>query len=193
MPNMHLDHAPDSNDEDGFYDERPRPKKAKKKPQKARKISGSVLLEAILADDDESATDAKCACPPGLEALPGRHPVKFWSTGWLFKEIADTTWQLVTSKASHIFPATLREDHRGHPGYVLREIGNYAVELCPLTTRRQNAPHIPAGTTLEATGRRWDRDSYLVEAASSSLSRRKGVFDKLPEYLGILPLSRFAR
>ena len=193
MPNIHPASDPDSLEEDGFSSQGPHPKKRKKKPQKARKTSGSVLLEAIFTDDESA--DAKSPCPPGLLTLPGSHPVKFWSTGWLFKEIADSTWQLVTSKASHIFPATLREDHHGHPGYLLREIGNYAVELCPLTSCRQNAPYIPKGTTLEETGRTWDsdRDSYLVEAASSSIARRKGFFAKLPEYLGILPLSKFSR
>ena len=166
MPSMHLESDPDFREEDGFSDERPRPKTKKKKPQSARKTSGSVLLRAILSDDDETAV-AKRPCPPDLPTLIGRHPMQFWFPGWLFKEIADSTWRLVTSKASHIFPTTLREDHYSHPGYVLREIGNYAVELCPLTTCRQNAPYIPAETRLESTGHPWPKDSYLVMAASS--------------------------
>jgi len=120
-----------------------------------------------------------------------RIPMMYWEKGWVFRNIEDVVWRAVTSapasEAETVFPATLRRDHTTHPGYVVEEVGNYALRLCPLTSRRQKAPYIPADTILEKTGFRIDQNSYLVLRSAALLPRKAGFFPRLPQFLGICP------
>ena len=116
-----------------------------------------------------------------------RLPMEYWGTGWVFLGVEDLTWRSITADA---FPATLREDHKTHPGYVLREIGNYGVEMRPMTSHpwnRKQSRYIPKGARLDVTGYEMDRDSYLVERAVSRLPRSGQIFGYLPSFIGVYP------
>ena len=112
-------------------------------------------------------------------------PMEFWETGWVFRKIDDNDWLAATN---NVFPATLRKDHKGHPGYITREIGNYALELCPLSTKTwTKEKFIPEGSTLNITNFKTVLRSYIVNRASVRLPRYNRLFYDNPEFLGIYP------
>lgn len=115
-----------------------------------------------------------------------RLPLTFWREGWVLREIEDGTWLTLTAE-THAFPRRLRSDHVGHPGYVLEEIGNYALRLCPCSSLPQPGPRVPKGTVLQPTGFVNERDTYLVEGSSAVISRDGAIFRQYPRFLGIFP------
>ena len=129
-----------------------------------------------------------------LMTAEARLPIKYWSPGWIFRQILDTFWWELTGQAANRFPATFRKDqgHFGHPGYVLAEIGDYQITLCPMSTRHHGKRYVRAGTRLEVTGHIFDKDSYLVESALINLPRKAGLFADLPRFLGICPPDKLA-
>ncbi|MBQ9405300.1 MAG: hypothetical protein IJU37_01005 [Desulfovibrio sp.] len=145
------------------------------------------LLDAVLQPGTIQASAKSPQDPSPFLVLYARIPLQYWACGWLFKAIDDILWRSITSEARDTFPATLREDHTTHPGYVLRDIGNYGVELCPLTSRPKPGQRIPAGTRLQPTGFVLEKDSYPVFRAATVLPRKNGIFPKLPQFLGIFP------
>ncbi len=115
-----------------------------------------------------------------------RLPPVFWGTGWVLRQIEDTCWLTITAEAQP-FPRRLRPDHTGHPAYVLEEIGNYALRICPCTSLPQPGPRIPRGAVLQPTGVVCDRDSFLVTGSTSVISRASAIFSRIPAFLGIFP------
>ncbi len=152
----------------------------------------SLLLAEVFPPISGTPKTQRSAEP--VMVAEARIPMMYWEERWVFRNIEDIVWRTVTaepaSEAETVFPTTLRRDHRSHPGYVLEEVGNYALRICPLTSRRQNTPYIPAGTILEKTGFRMDRDSFLVLSAVAVLPRRIKFFSRLPQFLGICPVCR---
>lgn len=119
-----------------------------------------------------------------------RVPSVFWSAGWLLREIEDVCWLTITEDS---FPRRLRPDHKGHPGYVLEEIGNYALRLCPCSSLPQSSPYIPQGTVLQPTAFIISSDSYVVEKCSSVIPRDDTTFSKIPKFLGVFPPEKLQR
>ncbi len=127
--------------------------------------------------------------PKRVRGLPplkkdDRPPMEYWRKGWVFKNVQDLIWQNITEGA---FPDYV---HTTHPGYVLQEIGDYGIALCPLTThpkKKQRKRLIPKGKLLDVTGHVMDKDSYLVERAISRLPRCGQIFKRNPSFLGVYP------
>lgn len=124
--------------------------------------------------------------------LNARLPPVFWRRGWLLRQIKDTLWREFTAE-TQTFPRTLTSRRKGHPAYVLEEIGNYALRICPCTSRPQAGPFIPEGTVLQPTGFVCDRRSTLVMASAPVIARNGALFDQYPQFLGILPPEQLQR
>ena len=121
-----------------------------------------------------------------------RLPMTCWREGWVLREIEDGVWLTITAE-THPFPRRLRPDHWGHPGYVLEEVGNYALRLCPCTSLRQSGQRIPRGAVLQPTGVVTDRDTYLVEGSAAVISRDGAPFPQYPRFLGMFPPENLKR
>lgn len=114
-------------------------------------------------------------------------PMEYWKKRWLLS-IPDSKWRSITESQ---FPATMRTDHSTHFGYVMREIGNYSIELVPVSSRSWSGSYyIPKGTCLDTTGFVIKMNSYLVTKFTSSLPRNNRTFPQTPKFLGILPAGK---
>ncbi len=152
----------------------------------------SRLFDAVFSPSSGTPRTGRDA--ENVMVAGARLPMDYWEGGWVFRGIEDLAWRAITTAeetgSEQIFPATLRPNHKSHPAYVLSEVGNYALRICPLTSRPQTSPYIPDNAILEKTGFRMDRDSFLVLGASVVLPRRAGLFPQLPVFLGIWPPDR---
>lgn len=157
-----------------------------------RKERARQMLEEVRAPSSS-------LCPRetrNIDALlvrDARLPMTCWREGWVLREIEDGVWLTITAE-THPFPRCLRPNHRGHPGYVLEEIGNYALRICPCSSLPQSGPLIPWGAVLQPTGVINDRDTYLVEGSAVVLSRDGAPFQQHPpRFLGIFPPEKLQR
>ena len=155
-------------------------------PQSTQRPPKSRLrLENLFAQSMPLNARNERPIEPAL-VLDARIPVTFWRTGWFLRQIEDLCW-LELTRETRTFPQTLRREHRGHPGYVIEEIGNFAVRLCPCSTKGLRGPFIPRGVRLQVTGLETDVRSYVVVACSSVIPREGDIFGETPQFLGIFP------
>lgn len=123
-----------------------------------------------------------------LLPLKGAFDMEFWAEGWVLANVDDRIWKSLTASSEIRFPATLRRDHFSHPAYIVREIGESALDIVPLSTSRQAIKlRIPAGSQFELTGHVTEKDSYLVLGAISRINRVRGRFKPIPTFLGLFP------
>ena len=150
-----------------------------------KKKKKSLLLDEVFRRNDLSPQTKNMRDISPLLVKDAGFSMEFWETGWVFRVIEDIDWRIMTKNA---FPATIRKGHTRHPGYVTREIGNYALELCPLSSKRwTNEQFIPEGKVLTPTNYVTDRNSYVIARASVRLPRSNRIFDKNLKFLGIYP------
>ena len=153
--------------------------KIKDKKKKSRLLA-EALYKSDLTPQEKNQRDVTPILVPEAKL-----PIKFWETGWVFKAIDDMDWRVLTN---NVFPATLRKDHKTHPGYIFREIGDYALMLCPLSSIGwKKFKFIPEGAVLEITKIKMDKKSYVIDRASSLLPRYNRLFYSNPKFLGIYP------
>ena len=110
----------------------------------------------------------------------------FWSTGWIMQFLRDKYWKTTTGGG---FPGKFNDGdpegiYHGHPLYVLRELGNFHMELCPMTTRCSKMPYIPEGSVLEVTGVVQEKNSYVLTRYTIKLGRN-ARFPKPPSFKGV--------
>lgn len=171
----------------GIYRQRsPLPEEKEERPLPVRcKARSPLRLEKIfpastpLCPRETRSVDA-------VLVRDARLPPSCWRAGWLLRQIEDLCWRELTAE-THPFPRRLRPDHTGHPGYVLEEIGNFALRLCPCSSMPQPAPCIPQGTILQPTGFIINHNSYLVTESAVVISRDGALFPQSPKFLGIFP------
>ncbi len=90
-------------------------------------------------------------------------------------------------EATGVFPATFRSPQGTHPLFVLERLPGLGHRVCPCSSKRFGARrHIRAGCELAYTGRRMDRDSYLVESCTFNLPRTPAFLEPL-RFLGLVP------
>lgn len=85
-----------------------------------------------------------------------------------------------------LFPATMKSKKSSHPIFSLKSLGNFGIQVCPCTSRRHKGRFIKEGCTLEVTENTNDRNSYLLEQYSFSISVQSPMESRL-RFLGIVP------
>lgn len=159
-----------------------------KNPKLRAMLDGAYASEDSFGDYEDSENDR-----PAFN-LYERIPMEYWEVGWVLKEIADADWYMFTKDSENVFPRSFRYDegHYGHPGYVLKEEGDFYIDICPLSTCESlNAPlkykYISDTDILEATGYGWSKKSFVVERSSSRVPRSYRLFKCIPQFLGVFP------
>ena len=157
-------------------------------PQRYQKppVSGLSLDEVFPNSMSLKARDER---PIDVALVPNASiPVSFWRIGWFLTGIDDNSWRCVTSESeTETFPKTLRKRHRTHPGYVFEEIGNYAIKLCPCTTKGRWDPCIPRGCKLQVTDVEMTVTSYVLLRCACNIPRNSYLFGKKPRFRGVFP------
>jgi hypothetical protein len=101
----------------------------------------------------------------------------------LFRGALDVGLREVTG----VFPATLRDDRKSHPLFVLDRLAGLGHRVCPCSSRNWAARRlIRKGCVLEITGRVADRNSYLVESCAFNLPLSPEFLEPL-RFLGRVP------
>lgn len=168
-------------------------KNRKEVGKRPRAKLGDKGLSRLLEDIDNIANipgmeKSERDISPLLMAF-ARIPMEYWDTGWIFIAIGDRHWERFTRNSPHVFPATFREDKFTHPGYIIRNISNFAVEICPLSTKNfnRNPKFIPGGQKLGKTNFELKENNYLVLNSVSVLPRNNLIFESLPPFIGVYP------
>lgn len=143
-----------------------------------------LLLEDLFPSR-KASLDTRDITP--VLVLDARVPLAFWRQGWVLRQIEDVHWKEITKDSPEPFPRNLRSDRKGHPAYVLQEIGNYALKICPCSSQHQSCLRIPKGAILKPTGLLMSKDSYIIERSAVTLPR-SSRFPRIPEFLGIFPV-----
>lgn len=154
----------------------------------------AMIDEAYLEDVNDDPYE-KTQDSHRIFKLMDRIPMKYWSTGWVFREIDDHDWHTLTIDSEERFPECFRKNHFGHPAYILDEIGDYNIVLCPLSTSKRNlgCQYIPEKAILEQTGYGWEMRSYVVCRASTRIRRDDRNLQRLPRFLGVFPSHKLER
>lgn len=180
-----------ASDDSGFFSANKKNKKDKRSKSKA-KFGLSRLMQDTADINQVAASKKNLKDITPLLVFKAKLPVEYWSEGWLFSGISDLLWRVITAEIPEPFPKTLRakEEHYTHYGYVIREISNTSIELCPLSSKNftgEAACSIPAGRKLDITGHVLEQTSYLVQRAISQIPRNSNIFKVLPTFLGVYP------
>ena len=117
---------------------------------------------------------------PDISVLEGavftsRLPIYLWDEDMLFYG-ADDFWLREMTGA---FPSTLRKDKKTHPVFILSRTGNFALKLCPCSTKVNNGRYIVRGCKLKMTGNTTDKDSYILSGYSFNLPVNQSIQPKL--------------
>ncbi len=118
-----------------------------------------------------------------------RIPFELYSERLLFRGALNTALREKTG----VFPVRLGKAGEHHPIYLLREVGNYAFQACPCTSKRQAGTcYVRKGCVLEQTQREMDKTSYLLERYVFNLSR-DDAFHRHLVLMGRVPESCLGR
>jgi hypothetical protein len=122
---------------------------------------GEIILETVGKDT------------PGL-------PVPLWKPGMFLKNMPNRWWQQQTE----VFPAKANP-HGTHPLYVLTAQAT-GCRVCPCSSKGHKGLYIKQGCRLEKTGKRVDRDSYVLTKLAFPVPRSLHISPK-PRLWGIVP------
>jgi len=119
-----------------------------------------------------------------------KYPLVYWGKGWFFFGMKNDHWAALTAKSRQPFPIQAKNTH---PGYVLEEVGDCLVSLCPCSSHCWDRPKawIPKGAELTPTGYVMDRDTYILVRSAVQVPR-KGEW-RGARFMGIFPPEKLSR